>query len=257
MHLRSLRRTRRRTTGSRLSLAAAIATVLALVLAASLATPASADPSDQPGGTTAVLESDALDRLQQRAAEVQAGLQEQQGEVVAAREAMDAAEADVAEAQAVVAEAEEELAGYQDVVASYAAAVYRDGGGITGDDVLVTSEFVLGRGNHGLGLRDIGLGRVHRLPRGHDLGLLLLESGLHLCGTLLQPVEGVALQHRGGAPRLVAGVGGGRRRERHGEDEGQHRGDGRRERQPGRRRPASSAPQSARVHATTSGAGPC
>ena len=92
MHSRSLRRTRRRTTASRLSLAAAAA----LVLAVPLATPASADPSDQPGGTTAVLESDALDRLQQRAAEVQTGLQEQQDEVVAARAEMDAAEAGVA-----------------------------------------------------------------------------------------------------------------------------------------------------------------
>ena len=136
---RSLRRTRRRTTASRLSLAAAVALALAAArLAVPLATPASADPSDQPGGTTAVLESDALDRLQQRAAEVQAGLQEQQGEVVAAREAMDAAEADVAEAQAVVAEAEEELAGYQDVVASYAAAVYRDGGALTPLTILLS-----------------------------------------------------------------------------------------------------------------------
>ena len=138
MHLRSLRRTRRRMTASRLLLAAVIAPVLALALAMPLATPASADPSDQPGGTTAVLESDALDRLQQRAAEVQAGLQEQQGEVVAAREAMDAAEADVAEAQAVVAAAEDELAGYQDVVASYAAAVYRDGGALTPLTILLS-----------------------------------------------------------------------------------------------------------------------
>lgn len=132
---RSPRRTRRRTTASRLSLAAAAA---ALVLAVPLATPAAADPSDQPGGTTAVLESDALDRLQQRAADVQAGLQEQQDEVVAAREAMDAAEADVAEAEAVVAEAEEELAGYQDVVAGYASAVYRDGGALTPLTILLS-----------------------------------------------------------------------------------------------------------------------
>jgi cell wall-associated NlpC family hydrolase len=131
---RSPRRTRRRTTASRLSLAA----VAALVLAVPLATPASADPSDQPGGTTAVLDSEALDRLQQRAAEVQAGLQEQEGEVLAAREAMDAAEADVAEAQAVVAEAEEELAGYQDVVAGYASAVYRDGGALTPLTILLS-----------------------------------------------------------------------------------------------------------------------
>jgi cell wall-associated NlpC family hydrolase len=135
---RSPRRTRRRTTASRLSLVAAIAPVLAVVLAVPLATPAAADPSDQPGGTTAVLDSDALDRLQQRAAEVQAGLQEQQDEVVAAREAMAAAEADVAAAEAVVAEAEEQLAGYQDVVAGYASAVYRDGGALTPLTILLS-----------------------------------------------------------------------------------------------------------------------
>ena len=128
MFLRSQRRTRRRTTASRLSVAAVAALALLLPLAA---TPAAADPSDQPGGTTAVLESDALDRLQQRAAEVQAGLQEQQGEVVAAREAMEQAEADVAEAEAVLTDAEGELARYQDVVAQYASAVYRDGGALT------------------------------------------------------------------------------------------------------------------------------
>jgi cell wall-associated NlpC family hydrolase len=103
-----------------------------------MTTPAAADPSDQPGGTTAVLESEALDRLQQRAAEVQASLQEQQDEVVAAREAMDAAQAQVAEAEEVAAAAEEELAGYQEVVAEYAAAVYRDGGALTPLTILLS-----------------------------------------------------------------------------------------------------------------------
>src|SRR4051794_33848254 len=131
---RSPRRTLRRATAFRLPLVAAAV----LALAVPLATPAAADPSDQPGGTTAVLESDALDRLQQRAAEVQAGLQEQQDEVVAAREAMDAAEADVADAQAVVADAEDQLAGYQDVVAGYASAVYRDGGALTPLTILLS-----------------------------------------------------------------------------------------------------------------------
>ena len=78
-----------------------------------------------------MLDSEALDRLQQRAAEVQAGLQEQQDEVAAAREALAAAEKAVADAEAVVDDAEGELAGYQDVVAGYAAAVYRDGGALT------------------------------------------------------------------------------------------------------------------------------
>ena len=98
----------------------ALAASLSLVAAVALAGPAAAAPSDQPGGTTAVLDSRALDELQQRAAEVQAELQEQQGEVVAAREALAAAEQAVADAEAVVADAEGELARYQEVVAGYA-----------------------------------------------------------------------------------------------------------------------------------------
>ena len=110
---------------------AAMAASMTLVAAVVLAGPASAEPSDQPGGTTAVLDSRALDELQKRAAEVQTQLQEQQGEVVAAQEALTAAERLVADAEAVVADAESELARYQDVVAGYAAAVYRDGGALT------------------------------------------------------------------------------------------------------------------------------
>jgi cell wall-associated NlpC family hydrolase len=100
-------------------------------LAAVAAQPAAATPSDQPGGTSAVLDSRALDQLQQRAAEVQTGLQEQQMEVTAAREELAAAEEAVAAAEAVVADAEGELAVHRTVVASYAAAVYRDGGALT------------------------------------------------------------------------------------------------------------------------------
>ena len=102
------------------------AAVSALVLAG--AGPAVADPSDQPGGTSGVLDSRALDELQKRAAEVQSGLQAQQGEVAAARDALTQAEQAVAEAQKVVDDAQGELAGYQDVVAGYASALYRDGG---------------------------------------------------------------------------------------------------------------------------------
>ena len=68
-----------RTRGTSCVVAAAVA---ALVLAGG--GPAAADPSDQPGGTSGVLDSQALDELQKRAAEVQTGLQAQQGEVVAA-----------------------------------------------------------------------------------------------------------------------------------------------------------------------------
>ena len=104
-------------------------TLVALALAAAVAQPAAAASSDQPGGTSAVLDSRALDQLQQRAAEVQSGLQAQQAEVTAAREELAAAEQAVAEA--VAADAEDELAVHRAVVASYAAAVYRDGGALT------------------------------------------------------------------------------------------------------------------------------
>ena len=105
------------------------AMAVAVVLAG--AAPAAADPSDQPGGTSGVLDSRALDELQKRAAEVQSGLQAQQGEVVAARDALTQAEQAVAAAQQVVDDADGVLAGYQDVVAGYASALSRDGGALT------------------------------------------------------------------------------------------------------------------------------
>ena len=117
-----------RTRGTAARALAASFTALALALVAG---PAVAAPSDQPGGTTAVLDSRALDQLQQRAAEVQTGLQEQQTEVAAAREELARAEQAVAEAEAVVADAEGELSVRQEAVAEYASAVYRDGGAIT------------------------------------------------------------------------------------------------------------------------------
>ena len=129
-----LRRSPWRTRGTSLALAAAIA---AAVLAG--AGPASADPSDQPGGTSGVLDSRALDELQKRAAEVQTGLQAQQSEVVAARDAMTRAQQAVTDAQKVVDDAQAQLAGYQQVVAGYASALYRDGGALTPLTVLLTS----------------------------------------------------------------------------------------------------------------------
>jgi cell wall-associated NlpC family hydrolase len=101
--------------------------------------PAAADPSDQPGGTSGVLDSRALDELQKRAAEVQTGLQAQQGQVVAARDAMTKAQQDVAAAQKVVDDAQGQLAGYQQIVAGYASALYRDGGALTPLTVLLDS----------------------------------------------------------------------------------------------------------------------
>ncbi|SNR34309.1 D-alanyl-D-alanine carboxypeptidase family protein [Blastococcus mobilis] len=106
-------------------------TVLAVAALAAAAQPAAAAPSDQPGGTSAVLDSRALDELQQRAAEVQTGLQEQASEVTAAREELAEAEQAVVAAEAVVSDAAGELAVHQAEVAGYAAAVYRDGGALT------------------------------------------------------------------------------------------------------------------------------
>ncbi len=113
------------------------ASVAALVLAG--AGTAAAEPSPQPGGTTAVLDSRALDQLQQRAAEVQAGLQEQHAEVAAARDELTRAEQAVAAAEAVVADARSRLSAHQQEVAGYAAAVYRDGGALTPLTLLLSS----------------------------------------------------------------------------------------------------------------------
>jgi cell wall-associated NlpC family hydrolase len=120
-----LARSRWRTPGTALT---ALPVLAAVAIAAQ---PAAAAPSDQPGGTSAVLDSRALDALQQRAAEVQSGLQEQQSEVTAARQELTEAEGAVAEAQAVASDAEGQLAVHQAEVAAYAAAVYRDGGALT------------------------------------------------------------------------------------------------------------------------------
>ena len=108
-----------------------VACLAALALAVPSAGSAAAAPSTQPGGTSGVLDSRALDRLQQRAAEVQTDLQAQQREVAAARQALADAQRAVQDAEAVVGEAEGNLAAHQEVVAGYAAAVYRDGGEVT------------------------------------------------------------------------------------------------------------------------------
>jgi cell wall-associated NlpC family hydrolase len=138
MFSRWRRRPGRSTAASLGPVAVAAVLALAVPLAVPLADPASASPSDQPGGTTGVLESEALDRLQQRAAEVQESLREQQDDVVAARAAMQRASAGVASAEAVLEDVEDELAAHREVVARYAAAAYRDGGGLTPLTVLLS-----------------------------------------------------------------------------------------------------------------------
>jgi cell wall-associated NlpC family hydrolase len=111
-------------TGPALVLGAALVLAGAVVPGAALAA-----PSAQPGGTTGVLDSAALDDLQQQAADVQADLQQRQADVADAAAQQDAARAAAGAASAVVTDAEGVLAQRQGEVARYAAAVYRDGGG--------------------------------------------------------------------------------------------------------------------------------
>ncbi|HEY0508489.1 MAG TPA: NlpC/P60 family protein [Blastococcus sp.] len=116
-----------------------LAVLSAVGLVVAFAGPAAADPSDQPGGTSGVLTSSALDRLQQQAAEVQSGLQKQQVQVTEARAALAEAEKAVADAKAVLSDAAGELATYRKAVADYASAIYRDGGKVTPLTLLLTS----------------------------------------------------------------------------------------------------------------------
>jgi cell wall-associated NlpC family hydrolase len=127
-----------RSSGSGRRAAVAVVLLSVATLAGPLAGPAAADPSDQPGGTTAVFQSEALDDLQTRAGQVQQRLKAQQAQVIEARRALHQAEAAVDDAQAALDDAEGELAGYQDVVAGYARAVYADGGAIDPLTLLLT-----------------------------------------------------------------------------------------------------------------------
>jgi cell wall-associated NlpC family hydrolase len=103
---------------------------VALVLAGSvLPGVALAAPSDQPGGTTGVLDSAALETLQQEAAAVQADLQQRQAQVSEATAQQDAARAAADAASAALTDADGELAERQAQVARYADALFRDRGG--------------------------------------------------------------------------------------------------------------------------------
>jgi cell wall-associated NlpC family hydrolase len=102
--------------------------VLSCAVLLSAGTVALAAPSDQPGGTTGVLDSTELDDLQQRAADVQSDLQQREAEVADARAQQAAAQAAADTAAAAVSDADGVLAQRQAAVAQYASAVYRDGG---------------------------------------------------------------------------------------------------------------------------------
>src|SRR5689334_20450512 len=113
--------------------------VVATVLALAVPAPALADPSDQPGGTSGVLDSSALDDLQKRAAEVQTGLQRRQAEIADAQKDLTAAQQQVDAAKAAFEQTQGVLAERQQVVAQYAAAAYRDGGTLDPLTVLLDS----------------------------------------------------------------------------------------------------------------------
>lgn len=128
-------RWRRGARGRRRAAAVVLVGCLAPLLTAG---PAGAVPSDQPGGTSGVLDSRELDRLQRRAAEVQDDLRAQQADVVLARDALAEAQRTVGEARGRLADARGVLAAHQREVAGYAAAVYRDGGALTPLTLLLT-----------------------------------------------------------------------------------------------------------------------
>lgn len=98
-------------------LAAALASVVA----------AFADPSDQPGGTSAVLDTPELDALQQRAGEIQGQLQDRQAAVADVLSRLDEARAKALAAQTARREADVALAAQQHAIGGYASAIYRDG----------------------------------------------------------------------------------------------------------------------------------
>jgi cell wall-associated NlpC family hydrolase len=103
---------------------------VALVLAGAVAPGvALAAPSDQPGGTTGILDSAELDALQQEAADVQADLQQRQAQVTEATAQQDAARSAADAASATLTDADGLLAERRDQVAHYADALFRDHGG--------------------------------------------------------------------------------------------------------------------------------
>lgn len=117
---------------------AAIALAVGLTAGTALPGPASASPSDQPGGTTGVLDTRALDDLQKQAAQVQSGLQHRQAEIGQAQQDLATAQAQVAAAKAELDRTQAVLAQRQQLVARYAAAAYQDGGTLTPLTVLLS-----------------------------------------------------------------------------------------------------------------------
>lgn len=86
-----------------------------------------ADPSDQPGGTSAVLDTPELDALQARAGQIQGELQNRQAAVADILSRLDVARADAVAAQSARRQADAGLAAQQQEIAGYASAIYRGG----------------------------------------------------------------------------------------------------------------------------------
>jgi cell wall-associated NlpC family hydrolase len=105
--------------------------LLAAALLLSPSSPAVAAPGDEVTGVSVVPDSDELDDLQRRAAEVQADLLDRQTRVVEAQAALAAAEAAAVAAEEVIRAADAEVERTRAEVARYASAVYRDGGDLT------------------------------------------------------------------------------------------------------------------------------
>ncbi|MDQ3734995.1 MAG: D-alanyl-D-alanine carboxypeptidase family protein [Actinomycetota bacterium] len=103
--------------------------VVLAMLASALAAvvTAFADPSDQPGGTSAVLDTPELDELQARAAQIQGQLQDRQAAVADILSRLESARAEAVTAQTARREADLWLAAQQQTIAGYASAIYRDG----------------------------------------------------------------------------------------------------------------------------------
>lgn len=99
--------------------------MLASTVAAAVA--ALADPSDQPGGTSAVLDTPELDALQERAGQIQGQLQDRQAAVADILARLETAQADAVTAQTARREADSGIAAQQHTIADYASAIYRDG----------------------------------------------------------------------------------------------------------------------------------
>ncbi len=86
-----------------------------------------ADPSDQPGGTSAVLDTPELDALQERASQIQGELQDREAAVADVLSRLASARAEAVAAQKARREADVGLAAQQQSIAGYASAIYRDG----------------------------------------------------------------------------------------------------------------------------------